>query len=245
MQHWKKGTYISFMAFIVPVDRKKQWLGQPGCSLSGSGFPPACPERPHKWENGWTFSLAEQRSHEDSSVITCHWCWTLPGSNWRETLPAALLGALLNWDQVQFNLVYAKEMLNENYSWSYRKYDLSISNLSSTIWGFILILFSLLRWIQPSLLCTLRHNRTCHTRPPPQEAWPCWIYSMSSRTPASLCLFGPLTCSRKDLALLLIKVLCVNPCHLTTVSLSPASDRVYKVWFWFHHGNVITWIQCA
>lgn len=126
MQHWKKGTYISFMAFIVPVDRKKQWLGQPGCSLSGSGFPPACPERPHKWENGWTFSLAEQRSHEDSSVITCHWCWTLPGSNWRETLPAALLGALLNWDQVQFNLVYAKEMLNENYSWSYRKYLLVI-----------------------------------------------------------------------------------------------------------------------
>lgn len=122
---------------------------------------------------------------------------------------------------------------------------ISISNLSSSIWGFILILFSLLRWIQPSLLCTLRHNKTCHTRPPPQEAWPCWIYSMSSRTPASLCLFGPLTCSRKDLALLLIKVLCVNPCHLTTVSLSPASDRVYKVWFWFHHGNVITWIQCA
>lgn len=93
--------------------------------------------------------------------------------------------------------------------------------------------------------CTLRHCRTCHTRPPPQEAWPCWTYSMSTRTPASLCLFGPLTCSRKDLALLLIKVLCVNPCHLTTVSLSPASDRVYKVWFWFHHGNVITWIQCA
>ncbi|GAB0182080.1 mitochondrial enolase superfamily member 1 [Grus japonensis] len=42
--------------------------------------------------------------------------------------------------------------------------------------------------------------------------------------------FDPLTCTRKDwIAVLLIKALYFNPCHLRTESLSPASERVCKV----------------
>lgn len=147
-------------------------------------------------------------------------------------------------------------MVTKNYSWSYRTYDRSNRNRSSTLGGFILIPFSFFRplktkgfgetWRIQLSLYSLKPSRTCRTRPLPLEAWPCQTCSPSFRTTASLWLFGPSTCTRKDwIALLLIKALYFNPCRLRTESLSPASDRVYKVCFWFHHGNLITWKQCA
>lgn len=121
---------------------KNSGLASARCSLAHTGFLPAHHERPGKWKQvGMLLLWLHRCLMKKISVITCRCCWGLPGNNWKEALPVALLVPLLSSDKFQTNLYCGKQMLIQNNSQSQRKYDLSNRNNSSILGRFIFIPF--------------------------------------------------------------------------------------------------------